>query len=188
MLSVSVKYALSIFVTISRLKNCLSKSDNGILVHALITSRLDNCNSLLYGLPKFLMDCLQTVQNSAARLVTRETKFQHITPILKRLHWMPVYKRTEFKILLITFKALNDLIPKYITDILHLYLPPRMLRSATKKLLVVPLTNLVKYGERSFCYAGPNLWNELPDHIRDSNNLTTSKSKLKMFLFRTIFC
>ena len=91
---------------ISKIRNCLSKSDTEILLHALITSRLHNRNSLLYGLPKFLMDRLQNVQNSAARLVTRKTKFQHITPILKWLHCLPVYKRIEFKILQITFKAL----------------------------------------------------------------------------------
>ena len=127
---------------ISKIRNCLTKSDTEILVYALITSRLDNCNSLLYGLPKILMDRLQNVQNSAARFVTRETKFQHITPILKRLQWLPVHTRIEFKILLITFKALNDLTPPYITDILQPYVPSRTLRSATKNLLVVPPTNL----------------------------------------------
>ena len=123
-----------------------------------------------------------------ARLVTRETEFQHITPIVKRLHWLPVSKSTEFKIPLITFKALNDLAPQYITDILQAYLPSKTLRSATKKLLVVPPANLVKYGERSFSYVGPKLWNELPDNIRDSKDLTKFKSKLKTFLFRTVFC
>ena len=61
------------------------------------------------------MDRLQNVQNSAARLVTKETKFQHITPILKRRHLLPVYKRIEFKILLITFEVLNDLALQYVT-------------------------------------------------------------------------
>ena len=136
---------------------------------------------------KFLMDRLQNVQNSAARLVTRETKFQHHSNP-QAAYWLPGYKRIEFKILLITFKALNDLTPQYVTDMLQPYLPSRTLRSATKNLLVAPPTNLVKYGERSFSYADPKLWNKLPDNIRDSKDLTTFKSKLKTFLFRTVFC
>ena len=172
---------------ISRIRNCLSKSDTEILVHAFITSKLDSCNSLLYGLPKFLIDRLQNVQNSAARLVTREKKFQHITPILKQLHWLPVNKRIAYKVLLITFKALNGLAPQYVTDMLRLYLPSRSLRSSTKNLLEIPSTNLVKYGQRSFSYAAPKLWNELPDYIRKCKDLTTFKSSLKTFYFKTVF-
>ena len=115
------------------------------------------------------MDRVQNVQNSAARLVTKETKFQLITPILKRLHLLPVYKRIEFKILLITFEVLNDLALQYVTGMSQPYLPSRTQRSATKNLLVVPSSNLIKKGGRSFSHAGHKLWNELPDNIRDSN-------------------
>ena len=129
------------------------------------------------------MDPLQNVQNSAARLVTKETKFQHITPILKRRHLLPVYKRIEFKILLITFEVLNDLALQYVTGMSQPYLPSRTQRSATKNILVVPSTKLK--GGRSFSHAGHKLWNELPDNIRDSNDLTTFESKFKTVLFRT---
>ena len=101
-------------------------------------------------LPCYFMDRVQNVQNSAARLVTKETKFQLITPILKRLHLLPVYKRIEFKILLIKFEALDDLALQYVTGMSQPYLPSRTQRSATKNLLVVPSTNLIKNGGRSF--------------------------------------
>ena len=75
---------------IARIRHCLSQSDTEILVHAFITSKLDNCNSLLYGLPKFLIERVQNVQNSTARMITRGRKYEHITPVLKQLHWLPV--------------------------------------------------------------------------------------------------
>ena len=104
----------------------LSQKDTEILVHAFITSKLDNCNSLLYGLPQFLIDHLQAVQNCAARLITRSRKHDHITPILRQLHWLPVHSRIKYKILLLTFKALHGLAPSYITEMLQPYRPSRI--------------------------------------------------------------
>ena len=91
-----------------------------ILVHAFITCKLDNC--LLYGLPSYLIHRLQLVQNCAARLNMCRNKYDHIIPILKELHWIPVQQRIIFKILLITYKALNDLTPIYISNLLKVYM------------------------------------------------------------------
>ena len=94
---------------ISKIRDCLSLADTEKLVHAFITSKIDNANSLLYGLPvgKFLIDRLQTVQNAAARVITRTKKYDHIKPDLKQLHWLPVSQRIDYKILLLTYKALT---------------------------------------------------------------------------------
>ena len=74
---------------IAKIRDYLSTADTEILVHALITSKLDSCNSLLYGLPKSMIDRLQNVQNSAARLITRNKKIDHITPVMRSCTGFP---------------------------------------------------------------------------------------------------
>ena len=113
---------------IARIRDYLSLPDTETLVHAFITTKLDSCNSLLVGLPKSLLDRLQSIQNSAARLITHSKKYEHITPFMKQLHWVPVSFRIIYKILLITYKALNGLAPRYIRDLLQVYRPARQLR------------------------------------------------------------
>ena len=91
--------------TISRIRKYLSTQTTEILIHAFVTSKLDHCNYLLYTVPKNVIKKPQSVQNAAARLITRSRKCDHITPILFDLHWLPVSERIKFKILLLTFKA-----------------------------------------------------------------------------------
>ena len=78
---------------IAKIRNCLSQDNAETLVHAFISSKLDFCNALLYGLPQSVIDRLQYVQNCTARLVTRTRSSEHITPVLRRLHWLPVRQR-----------------------------------------------------------------------------------------------
>ena len=88
------------------------------LAHALIRSRLDYGNALLYGIPGTLMARLQRVQNCAARLLTRTRKRQHITPVLNSLHWLPVIYRSKYKILVYAYKTLNVTAPRYLEELL----------------------------------------------------------------------
>ena len=114
---------------IAKLRNALSLQDAETLVHAFITSRLDYCNALLSGCSSQNLNKLQLVQNAAARVLTKTRKFDHISPILCTLHWLPVKFRIEYKILLLTYKALNGLAPQYLSDLISYYQPTRPLRS-----------------------------------------------------------
>ena len=126
------------------------------------------------------------MQNAAARVVTLSPKFCHITPVLANLHWLSMYMRIEFKILIVTCKPLHGLAPAYIKDLRQSYLPARDLRSSKKNLLVVPAFNINSYGRRAFSVASPLLWNSLPQHIRDAGSLDIFKRQLKTVLFKLI--
>ena len=168
---------------IAKIRSSLSQSAAETLIHAFISSRLDYCNSLLAGINSSHLCKLQMVQNSAARLLTRTRAHQHITPILQHLHWLPVKYRIQFKILLLTYKALHNRAPSYLSDLLIPYKPSRTLRSSSAGLLTVPPSKLHGYGDRAFSRLAPRLWNSLPSHIQQANSVSTFKSKLKTYLF-----
>ena len=132
----TVKSLNSSLYKIGKIRRYLDRNSCAMLINGLFTSRLDMCNSLLYGLPKSLTDRLQKLQNRAARILTYTRKYDHISPILKSLHWLPVEKRIIFKVLVITFKALHGLAPSYLSELLHWYTPYAYeLRSSTQHLL-----------------------------------------------------
>ena len=116
--------------SIGKIRKYLDRPTVEKLVNATITSRLDYCNSLMFGIPKELITQLQQMrQNHAARVMTQWRKYDHITPVLVDLHWLPVKQRIDFKILLLTYKALNGLAPAYLREQLVPYSPTRTLRS-----------------------------------------------------------
>ena len=173
---------------IRSIRHLLDENTTMTLVHAFVTSRLDNGNALLHKLPGYLLDDLQKVQNCAARLVVKASKYDHITGILKDLHWLPVRQRIQFKILLMVFKGLHNMAPEYMSDMVTYYDPNRGdRRSKGCKKLVVPRSKLVTYGDRAFEVAAPTLWNSLPSHIRMVDNINVFKRTLKTHLFNQIF-
>jgi len=155
------------------------------LVHAFVSSRLDYCNSLLYGIGDGLLTKLQTVQNAAARVVTGTKKFDHITPVLRQLHWLPVCQRIIFKLAMITFKCLHGLAPSYLADVcipVSSVVGKWQLRSANSGALVVPCTSTT-IGQRDFAVAGPATWNSLPVDLQTSSlSRDTFAKKLKTSL------
>ena len=102
------------------IRKYLSQEATATLVHAFITSRTDYCNSLLYGLPDNQLVKIQRVLNAAARLVCNAPRFCHITPIMRDLHWLPIRARINFKVLLLTFKALHGLAPQYLQSLISI--------------------------------------------------------------------
>ena len=168
---------------IGQIRQYLNRKSIETLVHSLIMSHVDNCNVLLYGLPKKDIYRVQRIQNTAARLISGARSRDSISPILHDLHWLPVEKRVMFKILIMCFKALNNLSPSYITDLIHHHIPARPLRSSSQNLLSVRPVKTHTYGNRAFSASAPVLWNSLPIEIRKIQSFATFKSVLKTHLF-----
>ena len=168
---------------ISQLSNFLDKHSVKILISAFIFSRLDYCNSLLVNLPNDTLNKLQRIQNNAARLVLKKTKREHITPLLRELHWLPVKARIEYKIALYCYKTFNRTAPAYLSALLEQYDPPRSLRSSTKHLLKINTAKRRKLGGRAFATCGPQIWNSLPPELRQQTSEPAFKKHLKTFLF-----
>ena len=107
-------------------------------------------------------------------------KYEHITPLPKELHWFPV-EEVCFEILPLTFKALHNLSPSYIRDLLQTHKPVRSLRSSSVNMLAIPRSRLKFNGDRAFSVYAPKLWNKLAEQIKCSLNLHTLKGSLKTF-------
>ena len=172
---------------ISRIRPLLSRQATEQLVHALISSRLDYANVLLASLPSSRLRPLQLAQNTAARIVARASRRDHVTPLLRSLHWLPVHARVNFKLATLTFKALHGMAPAYLADLLSPYTPSRDLRSQGQGQLVVGQWRTQRYGRRRFSVAAPLFWNTLPVHIRTANDYCSFKRDLKTFLFTSCF-
>ncbi len=173
---------------ISKLRPMLSMSNAEMLIHAFMTSRLDYCNALLGSCSALinLINKLQMVQNTDARVLTRTRKYEHISPVLSTLHWLPTKHCIDFKILLITYKALNGLAPQYLSELLSHYSPPRPLRSQNSGHLIIPRISKSTAGGRSFSFLAPKLWNNLPNTVREADTLCQFKSRLKTHLFNLV--
>ncbi len=129
---------------------------------------------------------LQLIQNAAARILTRTRKSEHITPVLRSLHWLPVTFRVDFKVLLLIYKSLNGIGHKYIADMLTEYKSNRPLRLLGSSQLEMPRVH-TKQGESAFSYYADLSWSQLPEEIRCAKTLATFKSRLKTHLFSCAF-
>ena len=141
---------------IRQIRKFLTVQSTKTLVHAFISSHLDYCNALLFGLPKYQLDRLQKVQNAVARVIFQIPKFDRITPALIDLHWLPLTFRIQFKLLLFIYKSLRNQSPRYIKDLLSLKpVTNYALRSSAQSLLLVPKANCSSLGDRAFAHAAP---------------------------------
>ena len=171
---------------INSIRKILTKENTEKLIHAFVSSRLDCGNSLLFGIPEHLIHRLQLIQNAAARSICMIRKYDHITPSLQTLHWLPIHQRIIFKICLLTWKSLHGQAPSYISDMLEPYKCQKPgLRSSKQNLLCIPSRTCKTFGDRAFSVAAPTIWNKLPMTLRQCETINSFKCKLKTYLFLT---
>ena len=165
-----------------RIRKFLSVETAALLANSMISSRLDYCNSLLYGISKYNVAKLQKIQNALCRIVFRLDRTSHVTPFLQKLHWLPITYRILFKYNLITFKDINFSQPIYLSSLIKTSCLTRgnrlSLSSASHKKAI---------GRRGFVVASPIEWNRLPQSVRSQQTITGFRSQLKTYLFRLAY-
>ena len=125
---------------ISKIRCYLDKHSLACIIHAFVTCRVDYGNALLCGYPGSQIQKPQRVQNVAARFINGRRKYDHITPVLKDLHWLPDVQRIHFEVVITVYKVMYNTAPAYLQELIVSYAPSRGLRSQGHNLLCVPFT------------------------------------------------
>ena len=179
-----------------RIRSSLDQSTATTIATSMIHSKLDYCNSLFLNLPKFELNRLQSILNSAARAITNTSKFSKITPVLKSLHWLKISQRIHFKILSITYSALQSNQPSYLRSLLSVQNKVNTRSSSAVSLIRPSNPSSLLITNRSFTFTAPFLWNQLPTDMRtpstdNCSSLSLSSSvfhkRLKTYLFHLSF-
>ena len=167
----------------------LSFEDRKSIVQAIVMSRIDYCNSLLYGVTATNLTKHQRVQRVAARLVCSVPRHEHVTPSLISLHWLPIRFRINFKIAMFAFKCIHGQAPSFLKNLIAIKKSTRHnLRSSSVFQLQYNSTKTKKtLGDRTFTHAAARVWNSLPQEIRTQKQYSTFKSKLKTYYFKQAF-
>ena len=175
---------------LASIRRFLTSTATATLVSAFVLSRIDYCNSLLFGSTNDVTSHLQRIQNYAARVIFRLPMSSSITIHLKSLHWLPVKVRSTYKIACLCYHCHSSTAPSYVTDMLHKKpLHTRNTRSSsyTMPLLNRPAHSKATLGDRSFSFASSSVWNSIPNDVRCAPSLSSFKSRLKTYLFRSVY-
>ena len=161
---------------ISKIKSFIPRESLCTLISSLVLSKLDYCNTLYYKIGTNEINMLQTVQNSAIRLVFGRFKYDRVplTPLFDKLHWLKIHERIVFKICFIVHKCVWGFAPESLNSLIII--------SNARTFKVIEKKYATSYGERSFSCAGPKLWNNLPIRIRLECDTNKFKKLLKSFL------
>ena len=157
-----------------------------LLATALVSSRLDYCNSLLYGIADIDLTRLYRVQNQLASLVTKSPPFTRSIPLLRSLHWLPVRFRILSKINLLTYKTMREKQPVYLHSMLAASIPSNSLKSNNDNSLSVPTVE-TNTGAGAFHSCAPSIWNNLPLSVHSAISVATFKKYVKIHLFDLAF-
>ena len=170
---------------IRSIKGCLTMDSLKTFASVLVLS-IDYGNMALVGLLKVTTRSIQSRINTTARLITGRRKYDHITPVLKELHWLKIDERIEYKIALQMYKCLSNEGSAYLTrDLVPVATLPekQRLRSAKSKDVVPNKHKLKSLRLRWFSVNGPKLWNNLPNSLKSSSSTKSFCRPLKTYLF-----
>ena len=164
---------------LASIRRFLTSTATTTLVSAFALSRIDNCNSLLFGSTHGVTSHLQRIQNYSAQIILRLPKSSNITTHLKSLHWLPVKVRSTYKIACLCNHCNSSTAPSYVSDMLHKK-PPRTCNtrsnSYTMPLLNRPAHSKPRLGDRLFSFASSSVWNSIPNDVRCAPSQSSSKS------------
>ena len=163
--------------TIAKMKPFLNIKQLTMLTQASIMLLMDYCNALYHGCNENIMKDLQNIQNRACRVIFGTKKHESITNHLKKLHWLKIKERIEFKLLLLTYKCIYGQAPIYLCDTICL----TNVNNTRAPSLHIPTDVSI---DRAFSVAAPKLWNSIPIDIRSAQGVNDFKRKLKTYLFK----
>ena len=172
---------------LASIRRFLTSTATATLVSAFVLSRIDYCNSLLFGSTHDETSHLQRIQNYAARVILRLPMSSSITIHLKSLHWLPVKVRSTYKIACLCYQCHSSTAPSYVTDMLHRKPLHTRSSSYTMPLLNRPAHSKATLGDRSFSFASSSVRNSIPNDVRCAPSLSSFKSRLKTYLFRSVY-
>ena len=175
---------------LASIRRFLTSTATATLVSAFVLSRIDYCNSLLFGSTHDVTSHLQQIQIYAARVILRVPKSSSITTHLKSLHWLPVKVRSTYKIACWRYHCHSCTAPSYVTDMLHG--KPLRTHDTRSSSYTMPLLNLSAHSkatlvDRSFSFASSSVWNTISNDVRCASSLSSFKFRLKIYLFRSVY-
>ena len=175
---------------LASIRRFLTSTATATLVSAFVLSRIDYCNSLLFVSTHDVTSQLQRMRNYAARVISRLPRSSNIITHLISLHWLPVKVRSTYKIACLCYHCHSSTAPSYVTDMLHkkpLHTRNTRSSSVTMPLLNRPAHSKTTLGDRSFSFASSSIWNSIPNDVRYAPSLSSFKSNLKTYLFRSVY-
>ena len=185
--------AQTVYLELRRLasiRRFLKSTATATLVSAFVLSRIDYCNSLLFGSTHDVTSHLQRIKNYAALVLLLLPTSSNITTHLKSLHWLPVTVRSTYKIACLCYHCHSSTAPSYVTDMLHrkpLHIRNTRSTSYTMPLLNRPAHSKATLSDRSLSFASSSVWNSIPNDVRCAPSLSLFKSRLKTYLFRSVY-
>ena len=171
---------------INRVKYLFDRRTLITIINSLVFSKLLYCSSVWANTTKKNIELLQTVQNFAARIVSGTRKFDHVTPILKQLQWLPIIKQLTVRDATMVFKCLNGLAPPYLCQKFKTRSEVHNCNTRNRDRLHIPLCRTAA-GQRTFTFRGQKLWNSLPHEFQSITNLDVFKVTIKQNFFKGIF-